>query len=63
MRGTSGELDDEMRLTVFELALQNGKCLSTERVMGGRDTDVFDVSGIQPRGMLVVVPSGTNAAA
>lgn len=60
MSSASGELDDEMRLTVFETALQNRKCLSTERVMRGRDTDSFDVSGIQPRSMLAVVPNGTN---
>jgi hypothetical protein len=39
----------EVRFTALEAALQDGKCLPTERVMGSGDTDSFDVNGIQPR--------------
>ena len=63
LSGASRKLDDEVRLTALEAALQNRKCLPTERVMRGGDTDSFDVSNIQPLGMLVEVPNGTNGEA
>ncbi len=56
MGRAGGELNDEVKLAPFEAPLQDGKDLSTEGMVRGGDADSFEVSGIQPRSMLVVVP-------
>ena len=52
-----GQLNNEMEFAAFDSALVDGEDLATEGMVRSRNTDVLDVTGIQPRSMLVVVQS------
>ena len=52
-----------MGFAALDTALKYGEGLAAEGVMAGGDADTLDVRSIQPRSMLVVVPSATNGAA
>jgi hypothetical protein len=52
-----------MQFTTFQTPLEERQRLTTEGMMTRHDPDVFKVIDIQPRSMLVGVPSATNAKA
>jgi hypothetical protein len=57
---SGGQLNDEMEFTTFDSALADGEDLATEGMVRSRNTNSLDVTGIQPRSMLVVVLSEAN---
>ena len=61
--GPSWQLDGEVGFTMSQTALKDGKGLPAERVMLSRNAHSLDVSGIQPRSMLVVGMNATRPAA
>ena len=61
--GPGREQDNEMRVTAFEATLKDGKRLATERMVCCGNADMFDVSSIQLRSMLVVVQNATSGKA
>ena len=60
---TGGQFNNEVELAAFDTALTDGEGLTAEGVVRGGNTNTLDVIDIQPRSMLVVVPSATSAAA
>ena len=59
LSSAGGKLNNEVELTAFDAALEDRKGLAVERVMGRRDTNLLEVSAIQPRSMLVAVAHAT----
>ena len=60
---SGGQLNDEMEFIAFDTALTDGEDLTAEGMVWSRNAYMLDVTGIQPRSMLVVVPNATKRAA